>query len=184
MTSELVFREISCSKAVNGENFSQGVQDYNFSTGAPTGWIPSRSYFRIEMTLEGAGNLAGGLVLQPTVRQQLAFADSACGNLFDNVYFKGAGQDISTAVNYVGQSNALKNRLQKTGAWLNSIGKSSYMLESDFQKRVNQVSRDTYINPEGECERLFVGNEANQLTGTIAITAATGAITGVNTALL
>ena len=103
MTSELIYREISCQKSVDGSNFSQGVQDYNFSTGAPTGWIPSRSYFRIEMTLDGAGIPApgSGLGSQPTVRQQLAFADSACGNLYDNVYFKGAGQDISTAINYV-----------------------------------------------------------------------------------
>ena len=80
--TELVYREISCAKAVNGDSFSQGVQDYNFSTGSPTGWIPSKSYFRIEMTLDGLG--VGGL--QPTVRQQLAFADNACGALFDNVY--------------------------------------------------------------------------------------------------
>jgi hypothetical protein len=104
--------------------------------------------------------------------------------LYDNVYFKGAGQDISTAVNYVGQSNALKNRLQKTGAWLASVGKSAYMLESDFQKRVNQVSLDTALNPEGECERLFVGNDTHQLTGQIGITAATGAIAGGDTNLL
>ena len=186
MTSELIYREISCQKSVDGSNFSQGVQDYNFSTGAPTGWIPSRSYFRIEMTLDGAGIPApgSGLGSQPTVRQQLAFADSACGNLYDNVYFKGAGQDISTAVNYVGQSNALKNRLQKTGAWLASVGKSAYLLESDFQKRVNQVSSDTYLDPDGECERLFVGDATHQLTGTVLITAATGVLTGADTALL
>ena len=115
MSSELIYREISCQKSVDKENFSQGVQDYSFSVGAPTGWIPSRSYFRIEMTLDGLGVPVNGLGSQPEIREQLAFADSACGNLYDNVYFKGAGQDISTVVNYVGQSNALKNRLQKTG---------------------------------------------------------------------
>ena len=181
MSSELIYREISCQKSVDKENFSQGVQDYSFSTGAPTGWIPSRSYFRIEMTLDGLGVPVNGLGSQPEVREQLAFADSACGNLYDNVYFKGAGQDISTAVNYVGQSNALKNRLQKTGSWLQSVGKSAYLLESDFQKRVNQVSMDTFINPEGECERLFIGDDTHQLTATVAITAATGAIVGGNT---
>jgi hypothetical protein len=180
MTSELQYREISPQKSVDGANFQQGVQDFNFSTGAPIGWIPSRSYFRIEMTLDGAGvPPAAGLGKQPTVRQQLAFADSACGNLYDNVYFKGAGQDISSAVNYVGQSAALKNRLQRTGAWLASVGKSAYMLESDFQKRVNQVSLDTYLDPEGECERRFVGKPANQLTGTVEVVTATGVVNAV-----
>ena len=114
MSAELQYREVSAQKAVNDVNFSQGVMDFNFSTGAPTGWIPSKSYFRIEMKLNGEGGN------QPTISQQLAFADSACANLFDNVYFKGAGQDISSAVNYVAQSAALKNRLQKSGAWLQS----------------------------------------------------------------
>ena len=82
MTSELCYRECSAQKSVGGTDFQQGVMDFNFSTGAPTGWIPSRSYFRIEMTLKGA---AGA---QPTISQQLAFADSACGCLFDNIYFK------------------------------------------------------------------------------------------------
>ena len=106
MSAELQYREISAQKAVSDVNFSQGVMDFNFSTGAPTGWIPSKSYFRIEMKLNGEGGN------QPTISQQLAFADSACANLFDNVYFKGAGQDISSAVNFVAQSAALKNRLQ------------------------------------------------------------------------
>ena len=184
MSAELIYREISCSKSVDKENFSQGVQDYSFSTGAPTGWIPSRSYFRIEMTLDGLGVPADGLGSQPTLRQQLAFADSACGNLYDNVYFKGAGQDISTAVNYVGQSNALKNRLQKTGSWLQSVGKSAYLLESDFQKRVKQVSRDAGINPEDEGERVFIGDDTHQLTGTVALTAATGTTQGADTNLM
>ena len=67
MTSELIYREISCQKSVDGSNFAQGVQDYSFSMGQPTGWIPSRSYFRIEMTLDGLGvPNAAGVGVQPT----------------------------------------------------------------------------------------------------------------------
>ena len=77
--TELQYREISSQRAINDVNFSQGVIDFNFSTGAPTGWIPNQSYFRIEMKITGEGGN------QPTVSQQIAFADSACGNLFDNV---------------------------------------------------------------------------------------------------
>ena len=130
----------------------KGVMDFNFSTGAPTGWIPSKSYFRIEMKLNGAGGN------QPTISQQLAFADSACANLFDNVYFKGAGQDISSAVNYVAQSAALKNRLQKSGAWLQSVGKSAYMLNADFQERVAAVSSDDRLNASSQQEYAAVAD--------------------------
>jgi hypothetical protein len=131
------------------------------------------------MTLNGKG--IGGV--QPTIAQQLAFADNACSALYDNIYVKAGGSDISIITNYVAQSGALKTRLQKTGAWLSTVGKSAYLLESDFNKRVNAVARDTSTYPDGQPQRLFVGNAANQTTGTVAIDVA-GVITGVNTALL
>ena len=176
MTSELCYRECSAQKSVGGTDFQQGVMDFNFSTGAPTGWIPSRSYFRIEMTLKGAGSA------QPTISQQLAFADSACGCLFDNIYFKGAGQDISTAVNYIAQSAALKNRLQKTGAWLASVGKSAYLLNSDFQERVAQVSSDDLLDVSSQQEYAAVGGDDGQ--GTVVISMPAGTVVGVGTKLL
>ena len=175
MTSELCYRECSAQKSVGGADFVQGVMDFNFSTGAPTGWIPSRSYFRIEMTLKGAGSA------QPTISQQLAFADSACGCLFDNIYFKGAGQDISTAVNYIAQSAALKNRLQKTGAWLASVGKSAYLLNSDFQERVAQVSSDDLLDVSSQQEYAAVGGDDGQ--GTVVISMPAGTVVGINTKL-
>jgi len=111
MSVELVYRQVSSQKAVSGQNFSQGVIDFNFSTGAPPGWIPSKTYFLVEMELKGQNGTNA-----PIQGENLAFADSVCGNLFDNVYFRGAGQDISSAVNYVAHSQALKTRLQKSGS--------------------------------------------------------------------
>jgi len=175
--TELIYREVSCQKAVGTTNFIQGVQEFKFSTGAPTGWIPSRSYFRIEMELKGQeGKVA------PTQGEQLAFADSACGNLYDNVYFRGAGQDISSAVNYVSHSQALKTRLQKTGAWMNTIGKSAYLMESNFQKRVNQVStgRDPSFD---DVLKISVGDATHRGTGTIDI-ATDGKVNGSNSGLV
>ena len=112
---ELVYRQVTCQKAVNGDNFSQGVQDFNFSIGGKTAWIPNRTYFRIGMTLKGLGDTA------PKFSDQVAFADSVCGNLYNNVYFRAGGQDVSSIVNYVPQAQAIKNRLDKSGSWLKSI---------------------------------------------------------------
>ena len=173
--TEFVYREISCQKAVHGTNFVQGVQDYNLSTGAPTGWIPSRSYFRIEMEIKGQSGTTA-----PIQGENLALADSCCGNLYDNVYFRGAGQDISSAVNYVSHSQAAKTRLQKSGAWLQSIGKSAYFMESNFQKRVNQVS--TGQDPAfDDVLKLPIGDPTHLGTATIQFDAADGVAAGVNT---
>ena len=46
------------------------------------------------------------------------------------------------------------------------------------------MSSDTYLEPEGESERLFVGDATHQLTGTVQILAAGGIVNTVNCALL
>jgi len=167
--TELALREISAQKAVSGDNFPQGVIDFNFSTGSPTCWIPSKSYFRLELQITGA--LGAN---QPTKQEQLAFADSCPATLFDNIYFKASGQDVSSCVNYIPQAQSLKNRLSKTGAWLNSVGKSAYGLEADFSKRVDQVCVKPVV-------QLNVGDRTHAITGTVAYAVATGIVTGVNT---
>jgi len=117
----------------------------------------------------------------PIQGENLALADSCCGNLYDNVYFRGAGQDISSAVNYVSHSQAAKTRLQKSGAWLQSIGKSAYFMESNFQKRVNQVS--TGQDPAfDDVLKLPIGDPTHLGTATIKFDAAGGVAAGVNTA--
>ena len=126
MGTELVYREVSCSKSVGGNDFQSGVQDYNFSTSSPTAWYANKSYFRITLTVAGQAAV-------PTQGEQIALADSVCGNLYDNCIFRGSGQDISSAMNYVAQASALKMRLSKTTSWINSVGKSAYGFESNFQ---------------------------------------------------
>lgn len=179
MATNLVYREISCRKAVSGSNFSSGVQDYDFSVSQPMGWLPSASYFKIDMTISGAGGLA------PTAAEQVAFADSACGNLFTNIYLRGGGQDISSIVNFAPQASALKNRLFKSGSWLNTIGNGAYLMEADFQKRVNKVSSN--VSPDfADGEKVWIelaDSRANIGVATVQISTPAGAVTGVNTSL-
>ena len=175
--TELVYREVSCQKSVSGDDFIRGNQDYNFSMGSPSAWIPEKSYFRISMTITGAGGI------QPTARQQIAFSDAAVNGLFNNIYAQAGGQNFSSATQFIAQTGAAKMRLKKSGAWLNSVGKSAYLCNSDFQERVNQVASDSNVLSKGDMERRFVGDANNQTTGTVAVTAATGIVTGVNTDL-
>lgn len=151
--TELVYREISCQKAVNGTNFTQGNQDYNFSIGNPTAWLPSKSYFRVTMSLRALGRGANGVQqapAQPTFQDQMAYADGAISCLYNNVYFRANGQDVSVITNYVPQAHALKTRVMRSGAWLNSVGRSAYMAEADFQKRVAQIASDDPLFPDVE----------------------------------
>jgi len=63
----------------------------------------------------------------------------SAATLYTNVYFRSGGQ-----VNYVPQAHALKTRVMRSGAWMNSVGKSAYLVEADFQKPVAQSRRMTH----------------------------------------
>ena len=83
--TELVYREISCQKAVSGADFDRGVQDFYFGMGSPSAWIPSKSYFRIEMTLDSLD--AGAAARAITTSEQVAFADNCMSAQFNSVSF-------------------------------------------------------------------------------------------------
>jgi len=135
--------EVPCQRNVSGANFSQGVQDYTFSIGAPNCWTPSKSFFRVEMTLTAAVNagppaIAAGTPLVPSL--MTAYADNAVGNLFDNTYMRAGQQDISSVVQYAAQASALDVRLNNTLPWLQSMGSSTAVNQASFMKRLNQVA--------------------------------------------
>jgi hypothetical protein len=175
---ELQYRQITSQRAVINDNFPQGVIDFNFSIGGRTGFIPNRSYFRIGLKVTGPDNVA-----PPTVSDQLAFADSVAGNMFTNVYFRAGGQDVSSIVNYCPQAAACKNRIDKSGAWLNTTGKDSYALDADFQSRVNRVSSDVPGLLDGQLQTVKLGAAATQSSYTVTI-AVDGVVTGVGTDFL
>lgn len=133
---ELTHRQITCQRQIADDEFPKGVMDYNFSLGGKIGFIPNHSYFRIEVEVNGAG--AG---VAPFLDENVALADGLCSNLFNNVYVKMGGQDVSTLTNFCGQAGMVKTRLEKSGAWLSSIGKQ-FGFDADRQKRLEQVSAD------------------------------------------
>jgi hypothetical protein len=89
---------------------------------------------------------------------------------------------VSSIVNYVPQAQQVKNRLDKSGAWLDTVGKDSFGCDADFQTRVN----NTALNAPGveeETQLVGLGDATHRKTATIAILAATGRVTGADTLL-
>ncbi len=128
---EATYLEIPCTRGITGDAFTQGVQDFPFSVGVPNVWYPKKSYFKIEMSL-----YAYGTTLPLTPAQMTAYADNACGNLYDNVYFRGGEQDMSSLTQYCPQASALKVRLGRTLPWMKSMGAGTAINESSFMKRL------------------------------------------------
>lgn len=179
---EFTYREVNSSRSISGDTFDQGVIDFNWSTGQPTSWIPSKSYFRVELEIRGTAGGGGAAGVQPETPERLAFADNAVSCLFNNVYMRAGGQDISSIVNYVPQAAQTKSRLQKSGAWLNSIGKDAYMLEASYAKRISNVSARPIPTLSDDYERVSL-EAVGAPDCTLAVTAADGRVTGQRTVL-
>ena len=174
---EMKLIQVTPQRSVLGANFNKGIIDLNWSIGGNLAWIPSKSYFRVGMKVT---TLAAGA--QPAVGDQLAFADSVCGNLFNNVYFRAGGQDVSSIINYSPQATAIRNRLGKSGAWLENTGKVSYGLDADFSARVNAVSTGKTDNNSDTTTLSTLAADTFFETATVSVTVA-GAVVGVNTDL-
>ena len=173
-------REVSCQKACDKENFSRGLQDFNFNIGGASQWLPQKSFFKITTRLsmckkDGNENL---VLVQPLESDQISLSDNHCAALYDNVSVKGGGQDISTLNSYAPQCHQMKQRLSKSKAWLDSMGKDVWGCNPSFKSRVNSICSDT--GALDDLKFVNVGTKDHEVDRTI-YSNGTGTLTGENT---
>ena len=133
-----VYRQVCSKRALDNDQFSRGLIDFDFSIGGQTVWIPNRSYFRVGLQIVNKTVPA----TQVQMTDNVTFANYCPGNLFDNCFFMAGGQNVSSITNYSAQAHAAAYRLKKSGAWLNTIGKDAYGINSSFIYRQNQTAQD------------------------------------------
>lgn len=195
--TEAQYLEVPCTRGVMGTAFTQGVQDFPFSIGVPNAWYPKKSYFKVTMSLYAG---AGQLPLLPSALT--AYADNAVGNLYDNAYFRGGEQDISSLTQYCSQASAIKTRINNTLPWLRSMGAGTAINESSFQKRLLAVTQypsssagtaPTVLQAsatgegsydEREVYRPFLAAAAGNFAAASVTISVAGVVTGVNTSFL
>ena len=177
MASDYQHVEVNCQRAIPG-NFQAGLQDYVFSIGRPSCFIPSKSYFRVELKLTGPDGLAA-----PTLRQQVALAENCVANMYNNAYFLAGGQSVSQVTNYLPQAAALEYRTSTSNAWLKSVGQSAFTYNPNLSSRISAVSSDSapaaFSQDEGKdlTYRPTTAAAGEFLAASIAIVGATGVIT-------
>lgn len=166
--------QVPPKRDVRGDNFVRGVQDYDFSIGGRYAWRPSKSYFRVALTIESN---ASGAMGPPKVQDNIAFSDNPCAGLWDNIYVRAGNADVSSIINYAPQAHQVKTRLGKSRGWLKSIGRSAFGCAVDFNDRVSQVSNNGMSNEEYELPgKQRIGGS----TATFTMDAL-GVVTGTNT---
>ena len=141
-------------KLTTADAFLGGTLDFPCQVGAPNGLDLSRSYFRVGMSLYGGPN--AGVAAAPSVREMIAFADNAVGNLFDKAEVTVNNQKLSSINQGLPQASALRTRLGNSSAWLKSLG-SPELHEANFPKRVNASAFNAL--PGGTAPALQSDNE-------------------------
>ena len=138
---EKQWREITSRNPITDEQFSTGLKDFKFSVGQGYGFIPNLSYFRVELEL----TVAGG---KPTRADGVTFADGCVGNMFNNIYFNMGGQTVSSLTTGLGQCEVLKNRLTKSKAYNDTIGKATGFIPHREDRLL--ITSSDVLNPEVE----------------------------------
>jgi hypothetical protein len=159
---------VSCQRSVKGNQFSAGDQSFNFSISGSQRWSPSRSYFkaRLKVTTDAVGATA------PTQADRLALAEGFMNNMYNNAYCYIGNTDVSSLSQYIGQMGAVKTRLSKTKGWQDSVGKSCYGLNPNFEQRIQDVSSDGAKTP-GERYNITSAKLGFDVQNTVALTAST-----------
>lgn len=121
--------EISATRTVSGDSFTQGVMDFNVSIGAPSAFKWSEAYFRVACTVTQGGN-------QPSLySSSVALAENFCSAMFNQIDVKAGGVSISSQSRYLPQADQLRNRLSRTYAWQQSVGRNAFLIEPSFDDR-------------------------------------------------
>ena len=133
-------RQIAPTRDVTTTNFSNGTQYYKWNLAGNRWWLPSRSYFRIRAKLTKSDG-----VTPLTLSDNIAPNQNLASHLFQSCEFRIGSTPVSRIDNRVPQVDALKTRLNKSSAWLRTIGDSLNFTEDSFKLRQNAVCSDGSI---------------------------------------
>jgi len=100
-----------------------------------------------------------------------------CASLFQSLEFRINDKTISRISYFVPQIDALETRLYKSKAWLDTIGNSTNLWQSEYKKRQSVVASDAsnQLVSEVTTDRLDLGYD--DATNTFAIAADTAILT-------
>jgi hypothetical protein len=177
-------RQVPCSRGVDKNSFSSGVQNYRFEMSGNKWWKPSESYMRIRCRLTKNDVPRTPLTLSDDV----APAMNLGSQLWQNMDFRMGDTTISRISNNVSQVSALKNRLDRSRSWNKSVGQSTNFTDEEFYARQNSVCSDGVnddfesVDTERQVEANYNINDAVQYTA--ATNTAVITYTNVQSAIL
>lgn len=126
--TEPQFYEIGSVPPFIPSSFADTQLDFPFVVNQDATWNPRKSYFRIGLTVTGAGG-------QPNMYEMVAPADNAAGNLFSSATLRCGMTELSSCQIGLAQASALEARLESSTGFIDSIGDGSDLHVAQFEKR-------------------------------------------------
>jgi hypothetical protein len=177
------YEQISTTRDITGDNFSNGVINFKWENSGLKYWDPSKTYLRTRLrftkgdgtVIDSAFNTAPNMGLM--------------SNMFYAAEFKINDKPVSKIGSYLPQIDALEKRLTKSKSWLNTIGAATNLWQSSQALRQAEMASDGRIVKDTVAVAPADTVSADTVIGypaltTVAYVAATGVITfsgGVNT---
>ncbi len=121
------------SDTADVSNFGNGLITYRWHPPSGNWWIPSRSYFRIDVELSKANGTS--LDTADDIAPNMGMA--SC--LFSKLQYLISDRLVSEISEFVPQVDAMKKRLKYTGQWLNTTGDNYELWDSSFLRRKQKV---------------------------------------------
>lgn len=134
--NNMKYEQYAPSRDVTGQNFSNGEIRFKFDISGSKWVLMNRSYllFRIKITKGNGTAWKRGDDVAPNM--------NIAANLFQSCEFRINEKTVSRISDYVPQVSALHTRLNKSDAWLKTIGKSSAFWETDRAVRSQDLADD------------------------------------------
>lgn len=156
--------QVDPSRPVTSTQFAGGLIDYNFAVSGNEWWIPNRSYLKLRVSIEtsaGAQFNIGTEKVAPVI--------NAPASLFTNGSVRLNGHELSIITSEMAEIDTLKNRMTKSGAWLNGVGGTDARWDASFVNRLNIVRE---WDPVAVWKRKYRSELGFGDAATIAISAA------------
>jgi hypothetical protein len=170
--SKDLYEQQAPTRDVTLANFPNGSINFRWQTGATKWWVPSRTYIRFRMTLTGA--FAGYPISVNS--DDICPIMNQCAALFQSAEFRINDKTVSRVSDYLPQIDTLNTRLNKSKAWIDSVGASTNWWQESFQIRQENVAFNGEIGQEvtSEQSRIELGYDP---ANTITLVGATGVVT-------
>lgn len=138
--SKDLYEQVTPSRDVTLANFPNGQISFKWQTSGTKWFVPSKTYLRMRVKLtaaDGVTALNRNTSIAPNMDQ---FA-----TLFQSAEFRINDKTVSRISDYMGAIDALDTRINKSRAWINSVGDSSNFWNSYFHVRQSDVTTDGEI---------------------------------------